>query len=152
MDKSIDPTGFASISLTEQMAIIAIFATLSTAIVYYTSSISGFNSQEAIQDFVDAFTYFAKKDKTKDVGGDDGDDSDNQDSEGNDRHGGGKNAQHGKEKNQPSQEKQIKELEDKLRNASGRKEKVEISNKIKNLKQEMDRRRKGENHSRKNKK
>jgi RHS repeat-associated protein len=68
------------------------------------------------------------------------------------RGGGGKNAQHGKAENQPSQEKQLQELEEQLKNATSKKNKVKINTKIQNIKREMAKRRKGENHSQKAKK
>jgi hypothetical protein len=69
-----------------------------------------------------------------------------------DRHGGGKNAQHGKEENLPSEENRLKELENRLKDDNlTRKEKVKIRNTIKNLTKSMDKRRSGENHSQKHK-
>jgi RHS repeat-associated protein len=87
---------------------------------------------------------------------DDGETEDNTEDEGTSqkkkRGGGGKNAQHGKAENQPSQEKQLQELEEQLKNATSKKDKVKINTKIQNIKREMAKRRKGENHSQKAKK
>jgi hypothetical protein len=61
-------------------------------------------------------------------------------------HGGGKNAQHGKSEDRPSDLRKLKELEDQLETAQG-KDKKNIKKKIDRLRQDMARRRKGENHS-----
>jgi hypothetical protein len=66
-------------------------------------------------------------------------------------HGGGKNSQHGKSEDRPSDLKRLKELEDQLKTATGS-EKKKIQTRINNLKKEMAARRKGENHSQKPKK
>jgi hypothetical protein len=69
------------------------------------------------------------------------------------RHGGGKNAQHGKAKPQPSKEQQLKENEAKLeelkRTQGSKKEKVKTSNKIKQLREEINKDQKGEPHRQK---
>ncbi len=63
-------------------------------------------------------------------------------------HGGGKNAQHGKAENQPSQGKQIEDLKKQLQSGDlTRREKKKIQNKIQNIDKAMKRRQKGENHS-----
>jgi hypothetical protein len=66
-------------------------------------------------------------------------------------HGGGKNSQHGKSEDRPSDLRRLQELEKQLENAQG-KEKKEIKKKMDRLRQDMAQRRKGENHSQKHKK
>jgi hypothetical protein len=66
-------------------------------------------------------------------------------------HGGGKNSQHGKSEDRPSDLRRLEELEKAKETATG-KDKVKIQNKINNLKKEMAARKKGENHSQKPKK
>jgi hypothetical protein len=66
-------------------------------------------------------------------------------------HGGGKNAQHGKSEDRPSDLRRLEELDKQIQEASGN-EKKKLKAKKANLREEMARRRKGENHSRKNKK
>ena len=69
----------------------------------------------------------------------------------NTKKGGGKNAQHGREPT-PAKQQQLKDLEDKLNKGGlSRKEKAKITNKIKNIKKDIDKTRKGENHSRNSK-
>jgi hypothetical protein len=67
------------------------------------------------------------------------------------RHGGGKNAQHGKAEDRPSDLRRLEELDKQIKEASGS-EKKKLKAKKANLREEMAKRRKGENHSRKNKK
>ena len=62
-------------------------------------------------------------------------------------HGGGKNDQHGKAEDRPSDIRRLQELEEQSKNAQG-KEKKEIKKKIDRLRKDMADRRKGENHSR----
>jgi hypothetical protein len=66
-------------------------------------------------------------------------------------HGGGKNSQHGKSEDRPSDLRRLKELQDQLQQAQG-KEKKAIQVKINRLREEMAKRRKGENHNQKPKK
>jgi hypothetical protein len=66
-------------------------------------------------------------------------------------HGGGKNSQHGKSKDRPSDLKRLEELQKELENASGNAKK-DIKKKIDRLRKNMAKRRKGENHSQDNKK
>jgi hypothetical protein len=66
-------------------------------------------------------------------------------------HGGGKNAQHGKSEDRPSDLKRLGELDEQIQNASGN-EKKKLKVKRANLREEMAKRRKGENHSQKHKK
>jgi hypothetical protein len=66
-------------------------------------------------------------------------------------HGGGKNSQHGKSEDRPSDLRRLAELQEQLKNAQG-KEKKAIQIKINRLREEMAKRRKGENHSQKPKK
>jgi hypothetical protein len=69
-----------------------------------------------------------------------------------DRHGGGKNAQHGKSQDLPSSQRQIESLKEQLQSGDlSKKAKNQIKNKIKNIQQNMVRRRKGENHSQREK-
>jgi hypothetical protein len=62
------------------------------------------------------------------------------------RTGGGKNAQHGKVEDLPSDVKRLEELEEQLETATGT-DKKKIKKKIWNIKQAMEKRRKGEQHS-----
>jgi hypothetical protein len=66
-------------------------------------------------------------------------------------HGGGKNAQHGKSEDRPSDIKRLGELNEQIKNASG-KDKKKLQTTVNNLKKAMAARRKGENHSQKAKK
>jgi hypothetical protein len=66
-------------------------------------------------------------------------------------HGGGKNDQHGKSEDRPSDIKRLEELNEQIKNASGN-EKKKLQTTVNNLKKAMAARRKGENHSRKAKK
>jgi CHASE3 domain sensor protein len=66
-------------------------------------------------------------------------------------HGGGKNSQHGKSEDRPSDLRRLAELQEQLKNAQG-KEKKAIQVKINRLREEIAKRRKGENHSQKPKK
>jgi hypothetical protein len=65
-------------------------------------------------------------------------------------HGGGKNAQHGKSEDRPSDLKRLGELNEQIENATGR-EKKKLQTTVNNLKKAMAARRKGENHSQKDK-
>lgn len=62
------------------------------------------------------------------------------------RHLGGRNDPHGKGDDLPSLERQLKRYKEELEKAKTRKEKVRIKNKIKNVQEEIRRRRKGETH------
>jgi hypothetical protein len=66
-------------------------------------------------------------------------------------HGGGKNAQHGKSEDRPSDLKRLGELNKQIENATG-KEKKKLQTTVNNLKKSMAARRKGENHSQRDKK
>ena len=148
-----DPTSFSALAEynSSSLAVAALIAGILLTGYQISQQAGEFSTREDIDDFVDAYTYFAKKSdppsdgKAQENINNDGGEGSTQ------RHGGGKNAQHGKAENLPSHERQLQELEDKLRNASGRKEKTQISNKIKNLRREMDRRKSGENHSQRDK-
>lgn len=151
-----DPTGLSAWADYNSSSLAVASLIAATLLVGYGISrqIGGFSTREEIDDFVDAYVYFAKKSdkKAEDAaeGSERNETNEGADSSG-DRHGGGKNAQHGKAENLPSQDRQLQELEEKLKNATGRKEKVQISNRIKNLKREMDKRKTGENHSQRDK-
>jgi hypothetical protein len=92
-----------------------------------------------------AYTYFSRKESREE--GIDENEKSHEAGESATRHGGGKNAQHGKAEPKPSDLKRLKELEEQLKNASGRKEKTTIGNKINNLRKKIDKDMKGENHS-----
>jgi hypothetical protein len=66
-------------------------------------------------------------------------------------HGGGKNDQHGKSEDRPSDLRRLEELNEQIKNASG-KDKKKLQTTVNNLKKAMAARRKGENHSQKAKK
>jgi RHS repeat-associated protein len=118
-----DPSGFTSTALETNLLLQLLVDSITVYVGLQNIVPGALNIYDAIVDFIDAYTYFHKEENTKDVGGD-GDDSENS----KDRHGGGENAQHGKAENQPSQEKQLEDLEQQLKDASGRKEKVQVSN------------------------
>jgi hypothetical protein len=76
-----------------------------------------------------------------------------QENEGKQRHGGGKNAQHGKAEAPPKLVKDLAEAEAQLaelkRTQGPKKEKKKLEIKIENLKKEIGKAMKGENHSQK---
>jgi RHS repeat-associated protein len=149
-----DPSGyfFADFS-SSSLAVASIIAAILLTTYEISRQLVGFATKADITDFIDAYTYFAKKvDTPGESSGEENED--NKDNNGGDsnqggaqRHGGGKNAQHGKAEPKPSDLKRLAELEEKLKNASGR-EKTKIGTKIKRLKEEIKNYMDGENHSR----
>jgi hypothetical protein len=77
------------------------------------------------------------------------DDEEDSEEETSQRFGGGKNAQHGKANDLPSHLRQLQDLQQQLQQAQMRKDKEKIKNKMKNIREEMRKRRTGENHSQK---
>ena len=110
----IDPTGLSAFSdyNSSSLTVAGLIAAILLVSYEFSRQIGGFSTREDIDDFINAYTYFAKKadkpsegEAQKDAGEDGAEDSTQ-------RHGGGKNAQHGKAENLPSHERQLKGLED----------------------------------------
>jgi RHS repeat-associated protein len=144
----IDPSGFTSTAL-ETTLISKLIIDLTAIYIGLQNAVPGaFSTYQSIVDFIDAYTYFSK-DENKDIGGDDDskDEENNNDEFPEKQHGGGKNGQHGKKNPKPSDLKKLSELEEKLRNASTRKEKIDLNKKIVRLKDQIREYMKGQNHS-----
>lgn len=67
------------------------------------------------------------------------------------KEGAGRNEQHGKSEDKPSQVEQKKDLERQLQNATGRREKKKLRNKMRHVQEDMDKRRTGTQHSQRDK-